>query len=296
MVIAVGEPPRNYIAQVSTAIVMAAGAWIWAIDRVIARLTRTGARPRLARWGLAVVVGLAVCIGISAIGARAWVTRAGSAGNSAIAVKTTVDWLHANVLDGTPIAFGSYLGYEMAYSLVADYPMYQLRHRTATVDPTMPLGFRRAGEAPADDWVAADTAPRNVNEYQAFRAAWVEDLVRRRNIGYWVYSTGVSTSAPEIQAQLTPDHGFDEVASWDFGSGASARHVAIYRVNLDRLGLDRSHLYISPAALHRLVVRLEQDPNASRAAAAALLPRIVVEPPSSTAEADLARLEDLASP
>jgi 4-amino-4-deoxy-L-arabinose transferase-like glycosyltransferase len=296
MVVAVGEPPRNYIAQVSTAIVLAAGAWTWAIALGVSRLTRAGARPRLARWGLPIVVGLAICLGTASLGARAWVTRAGSGESADAAVRTTVQWIRANVPKGTPIAFGSFLSYEMAYSLVADYPTYQVRHRIATVEPTMPVGFRRAGEPPADDWVAADTAPRNVNEFQAFRAAWVEDLVRRWNIGYWVYSTGIETSAPTIRAQLTPEHGFDAVASWDVPARDHVNNVTIYRVNLDRLGLDRAHLYISPEALTRLVDSLERDPEASRAAAAALLPRIVVEPPSSAAAADLARLGDLAAP
>jgi len=294
MVAAVGEPPRNYIAQVATASVMAAGAWIWAIDRGVSRFTRDGSRPRLQRWGLPAVVGLAVCLGAASLGARAWVTRAGSGESADAPVRTTVDWIRANIPVGTPIAFGSFLSYEMAYSLVADYPTFQLRHRIATLDPTTPMGFKVAGEAPADDWVAADTAPRNVNEYQAFRAPWVEGLLRRWKIGYWVYSTGIDTSAPEIRAQLTPEHGFEQVASWEFPARDHVNTVAIYRVNLEKVALDRTHLYISPEALTRLVDGLEKDPAASRAAAAALLPKIVVVPPSSTSAADLARLGKLA--
>ncbi len=279
MVIAVGEPPRNYIAQVSTAVVMAAGAWVWAIDRLVARLTRSGARPGIARWGLVAVVGVAVCIGTGAIGARAWVTRAGSAGNSAAAVRTAVDWLQANVPKGTPVAFGSFLGYEMAYSLVGDYPTYQLRHRIATVDPAMPLGFKRAGEVPADDWVAADTAPRNVNEYQAYRAAWVEDRgAPREDRLLGLRDGGQHLGTHRSRRSSPPSTGSTRSPAGTSGPVGNRRHVSIYKLDLDHLALDRSHLYVSPEALRRLVNRLAEDPATSRAAAAALLPRVVVDP------------------
>lgn len=296
MVVAVGEPPRNYIAQVATAIVLAAGAWVWAIERGITRLTRAGERPRLRRWGLPAVVFLAVCLGTASLGARAWVSRAGSGDAAGDAVKTSVEWLRTNVPPGTPIAFGSFLSYEMAYSLVGDYPTHQLRHRIVTVEPSMPMGFKRARETPADDWVAVDTAPRNVNEYQAFRATWVESLIRRWKIAYWVYATGIDTSAPTIRSQLTPEHGFDQVASWDFPSRNRVNTVTIYRINLDRLGLDRSRMYISPEALVRLVAHLEEDPEGSRVAAANLLSKVIVEPASNDDAALLARLEALATP
>jgi hypothetical protein len=204
--------------------------------------------------------------------------------------------VNANVPDGTPIAFGSFLGYEMAYHLVTDYPTHLVRHRISIVDPKMPMGFAFPGEAPSDDWVAADTAPRNVNEYEAFRAPWVEGLLRRWKIGYWIYTTGIETSAPSILGQLTPDHGFDQVATWTFGTKPRTNTVTIFRVNLERVALDRSRLYISPEALARLVDRLEAAPAASRPAARDLLAKIVVFPPSAVADADIARLAALAGP
>jgi hypothetical protein len=295
MVVAVGEPPRNYIAQVATASVVAAGAWVWAVDRIAARLSRSSAGRRRLAWVVPGMLVLAIVCGTGAVSARAWLTRSSGGALSIPAIRATVDWVRANVPRGTPLAFGSYLSYEMAYQLVSDYPTRQIPARLSMVNPAMPLALTW-GTEPAVDWVAVDTAPRNVNDYMAFRADWVESDLRRFGTRYWIYTTGVSTSSPMIKAQLTPEHGFDVAASWDFRSGDRGVNVTIYRVNLDRVALDRSRLYISPEALARLVNELETTPAASKAAAAALLQRIVVVPPASSAEADLARLRALAQP
>lgn len=296
MVIAVGEPPRNYIAQVATAVALAAGAWTWAIGRVVARFATDGRRPRLARWGMPATAMVAIVLGTSVLGIRTWPTRAGSGDGSSSAVSTTVAWVKANVPAGTPIAFGSFLSYNMAYDLVAEYPLYQLPARIATLDPAQPMGFRRAGDLGASDWVAADIAPRNVNQYETYRATWIENAVRRWNIGYWVYATGIDTASPAILGQLTADHGFDPVVTWTFGPASAPYSVTIFRVDLAHVALDRSHLYVSSEALRRLVTRLAQTPAASRAAAAALVGKIVVVPTSGGAAADLARLKALAGP
>ena len=293
MVAAVGEPPRNYIAQIGTAVAFASVGWAWAAGAVVDAVARRRGRT-FGHRAVVVVAVIAVVAGSLAFAGRAWATRGGSGGTSTQAIQTTVDWIRENVPPGTPIAFGSYLSYEMAYQLVSDYPTYQVRHRIATVDPSLPLGFRRASEEPSDDWVAADTAPRNVNEYQAFRASWIEDLMRRWNIGYWVYTTGVSTSAPSILPQLTPDHGFEQVAGWTFGEGGQERNVAIFKVDPSKVALDREHLYLSADALHRLVNKLETEPEAARPAAASLAQRVVVTDPDATSEADLERLRALA--
>jgi hypothetical protein len=296
MVMSVGEPPRNYIAQVAVAAALAAGAWTWAIGRIVGRLTRGGAHARLARWWMPAIGVIAILLGSAALGGRAWLTREGSSHFSQEAIRTTVDWIRTNVPEGTPIAFGSFLSYEMAYHLVADYPTHQVRHHNAVVKPSMPMGFMFPRAEPADDWVAADTAPRNINEYQAFRAGMVEAALRRFRIGYWVYTTGVETSAPSILPQLTPDHGFDPVAHWTFGSGGRERQVTIFKVDLARAALDRSRLYMSPEALARLVARLEESPEEFRSIAAALLPKIVASPSTDATAADLDRLRALAQP
>ena len=296
MVIAVGEPPRNYIAQLATAVVVGSIGWTWAADRLVARLTRSGRRPQLARYGLAVVVAVVMAAGTMAFGARAWVTRAAGSGASSEATSTAVAWIRANVPAGTPVAFGAYLSYEMADELVPAYPTYQVQAKLSSADPSMPLGLTYGSEAPAADWVAADVAPRNVNQYEAYRAQWIQDELRAHHIGYWVYATGVSTAAPSIVAQLTPEHGFTQVASWSFGPAKSPVRVSVFRVDLANISLDTSHLYMSPDAFDRLVAKLEATPPQSKAAAAALVQRVVVEPASAAGDAAMARLRALAAP
>ena len=47
--------------------------------------------------------------------------------------------------------------------------MSHARHGNVSTSVTAPDGIKRTGELPSDDWLSVDTAPRNVNEFQAFR-------------------------------------------------------------------------------------------------------------------------------
>jgi hypothetical protein len=294
MVIAVGEPPRNYIAQVAVAAALAAGAWVWTLEQLVGWLARHDRLTRVRRWIIPGVVCAALLAGTGAAAARPLFNTPSLIREQA--VDAAVGWIRANVPAGTPIGFGSFLGYEMAYRLVPDYPAFHVRHKTVIADAAAPLGLRRVGERPSSDWVAVDAAPRNVNEFQAFRAAWIESSLERHGIDYWVYTTGEDTAAPAIRAQLTPEHGFEAVAGWDFAARDKSVSTTVYRVDLDRLALDRSRLYISAEALRRLVDHLEKDPGAARAAAAGLVDRVIVEPPDPAAVSDLDRLRALAGP
>jgi hypothetical protein len=181
----------------------------------------------------------------------------------------------------------------MAYQLVPDYRMTQVQAKLSGFDLSMPLGFKW-GSAPADDWVAADIAPRNVNQFEAYRASWVHDELTSNQVAYWIYATGATTSAPSILAQLTPDHGFQEVAQWRFEEVGDPLTVSVFRVDLTTVALDVTKLYISPEALSRVVTRLAADPVAGKPVAAALIERVVVVPDGGSAAGDLARLKALA--
>ena len=294
MVVQVGEPPRNYIAQVATAVVVAAGGCSWALSKIAGRLTEGGRRPAIAKYGVVAVLAVAVVGGTLVIGGRAYLTRSGGGGLSVKSVTTVDTWVRANVPTGTSVAFGSFLGYEMAYGLVGDYELHLVRHKNVIVDPAEPEGFKRVGEPSSSDWVGADTAPRNINEYQAFRAAWVESQIKKWNVQYWVYTTGLNTSAPSILPQLTPDHGFTLVASWDFSTSARSNHIHIFKVDPANVKLDTSKLYVSTDALVRLTAKLAQTPAQSQAAAAALVKVLVVYDPSPEADAAMAQLKMLA--
>jgi len=146
------------------------------------------------------------------------------------------------------------------------------------------------------DSLAVDTAPRNVREFQAYRAAWLTRSLTRLNVGYWVYSTGVPTSAPTILAQLTPDHGFERVAGWSFPvEGAAPIEVAVFRVDLKRLAFDATKLYAAPDALDRMVTLLEEHPEEGSGVAARLAEHVIVVPDGPAAVAALGRLGALAA-
>jgi hypothetical protein len=299
LVIGVGEPPRNYLAQIGVAGALSAAGWLWAAEHIAIRVaSAVRSSPATARG--VVVAGIAVAAliggtGILGIHVRANATTPGGLARSE-AVETAVGWLRANVAPGTTIAFGSFLSYEMAYDLTADYRTVQVRHRISIVDPSTPLGLLRVKEPPADDWIAVDTAPRNVREFQAYRAAWLTRSLTNAGVGYWVYSTGVPTSAPTILAQLTPDHGFERVAGWSFPvAGAPPIEVAVFRVDLGSLAFDTSKLYAAPDALDRMVTLLEEHPEEGRGVATRLAGRVVVVPDGPAAAAAFARLQALAA-
>jgi 4-amino-4-deoxy-L-arabinose transferase-like glycosyltransferase len=293
MVIAVGEPPRNYIAQVAIAVVAAAGGWAWAAARAVRRAT-AGRGPAIARRASVALAVVAVTLGSGATAVRAWDTREGSGATTPQAVDTTVAWIRAHVPRGTTVAFGAYLSFSLADRLVPDYRLVQLQARLTTADPTYPEAFRYGKEAPSTDWVAADTAPRNVNQYEAFRASWIADEVANDDITTWVYATGADTAAPSILGQLTPDHGFSTEASWTFGSGKDAIQITVFAVDPAAIRLDPGELFISPAALQRVTTKLATQPVQAKPAAGLLLDRVEVIPSSPAADASLGQLRALA--
>ena len=357
LVIAVGEPPRNYLAQIAIAAALAAIGSVWAVDRLLhvrrPRLTvpagavlglgaaitllelvvgsvslvsRTsiavglaglaagafvGAVPELAsrrprirgaslRLATAVVLGAVGLVAASgALASHALTARPNATGPARDAAVSTVSaWLRANVPPDQTVAFGSFLGYDMALGLEGRNRTVQVRHRLSVASISAPEAMLRTGEPPADDWIAIDIAPRNVSQFQAYRAAWLTQQLPAQHVAFWVYSIGISTSAPSILPALTPDHGFDQLAHWTFPVGGTAPPLETYvfAVHTDRLSFDTSKLYIAPDALARLVTLFETNPSAAAPTARRLLDRIVIVPDDPTAGGSLARLRAIAGP
>jgi len=123
---------------------------------------------------VATILVLSLGIASAALGVevlRARPTASGPARNAAI---TTVDeWVRDHAPTGSHLAFGSFLGYEMALTLSDSYRVSHARHGNVAASLSAPDGIKRTGELPSDDWLAIDTAPRNVNEFQAFRGGWL---------------------------------------------------------------------------------------------------------------------------
>jgi hypothetical protein len=298
LVIGVGEPPRNYLAQIGIMGALSAAGWLWIAELAAERLAIVIGRPAATARGAIVAAAIAATLigggGLLALHVRANATTPGGVARGD-AVQNAVDWLRANVAPGSTIAFGSFLSYEMSYGLTAEYRTVQVRHRISIVDPTTPLGLLLVKDPPGDDWIAVDTAPRNVREFQAYRATWLTSSLTSKNVAYWVYATGVPTSAPTILNQLTPAHGFERVAGWSFPvRDEPAIEVAIFRVDLGRLSFDTTTLYAAPDALDRMVTLLDEHPEEGRGVAARLIERVVVVPDGPAAVAARARLDALA--
>ena len=349
-VVGVGEPPRNYLAQVALAAPLMAIGWIWAVEWFLGErrawitvplATAGGAvvagfiawrlrldplplvvlaggltgfvigwiptlGPRVARDGwswsrpvtVATILVLSLGIASAVLGVevlRARPTASGPARNAAI---TTVDeWVREHVPAGSHLAFGSFLGYEMALTLSDSYEVSSARHGNVAASVSAPDGIKRTGELPSDDWLAIDTAPRNVNEFQAFRGGWlVRDLVTN-GADYWIYTIGTATAPEAVLAAATPEHGLEQVAHLTFPIQETGRDIEsyIFKVDPGRVAFDPNVMYISPDALDRMLEVLERDPAAARELAARLEPQVRIVPASPRDGELMERLRRLAT-
>ena len=83
-----------------------------------------------------------------------------------------------------------------------------------------------------------------------------------------MYTTGIDTSSPTIEAALTTATGFTKVAEWTFPvAGNPPLHTSIYRIDAADMSFNTSRLVMAPDALARLVVLLGADGAAGTAAA-----------------------------
>lgn len=345
LVISVGEPPRNYLANIAIVTVLAAAGWVWALQRLlgakrpsvlIAGAALVGAGGGLVLAGLvsahperltalgaiagagaaAVVVGLdrarrpvrllvlpavvvAVLVGGSAtllVHSQKTLHPAGGEARS-LAVDAEASWIRANVAPGTRIAYGSFLGYEAAYPLAGQYLATQVPARLSISNASAPDGLEWGGDLSGDDWVAVDIAPRNVSQFEGFRAAWIKASFVHTGAAYWVYSTGIDTSSPSLEGALAGATGFTKVAQWTFPvAGTTPLAATIYRVDAAQISFPPGRLVIAPEALSRLVGLLSADGPAGQAAAVRLSAEVQVEPAGPPATAALAALRQLAGP
>jgi 4-amino-4-deoxy-L-arabinose transferase-like glycosyltransferase len=349
-VVGVGEPPRNYLAQIALAAPLMGIGWIWAVEWFLGErrawitvplATAAGAvvgalvawrlrvdpavlvvlagaltgfvvgwiptlGPRVARDGwswsrpvtTATILVLSLGIVSAALGVetlRARPTASGPARDAAIS--TVDDWVRQHVPAGSHLAFGSFLGYEMALTLSDAYRVSHARHGNVSASVTAPDGIKRTGEQPSADWLAIDTAPRNVNEFQAFRGGWlVRDLVTG-GADYWIYTIGTATAPEAVLAAATPEHGFEQVAHFTFPIQATGRDIETYvfKVDRSRVAFDPNVMYLSADALARMLEILERDPAAARALAARLEQQVVIVPASAEDGFLMERLHRLAT-
>ena len=299
LVIAVGEPPRNYLAQIGVLAALSAAGWLW-VATLVARLMSPKDPQRFTAGMTTSLLAASFAVATLLLASHSLDYRA-SARDSVLqsAVATAADWIEANVAPGSTIGFGSFLGYETAVELPArDFSMVQLHQSLAVVDPAAPLALAALRAPPIDDWIAIENSRRET-EFYVFRARTFAEQVRRSGISLYVYQTGPITSVPALLGVLVPEHGFTEIASWSYppivGSGSTTTVTThIFAVDQARVGFDGSPMYATADALDRLVGVLERASDTSPTTASNLLESITMWPPSSPPAELLARLQALA--
>jgi hypothetical protein len=293
LVVEVGEPPRNYLAQVGILACLAAAGWLWAGEALLRRVSpRIPARASAAAVPIAIVAILIAASSVLAYHALTFRESKSGAARQA-AIDTTVDWVRTHATPGETVAIGSFLSYEISLGLRGTNPTAQVRHQQVVGDPSARDGIRVSGQPPRDDWIAMDVAPRNVNEFEAFSAAELAKDLRESGAGLYVYATEAATSAPEVVHALDGAPGVTEVASWTFPAPSIPVGIHIYRIDPAALNFPTDRLHVSPEALERLVGELEAAGDTGRATAAALSEEVVVTPATPATDALIARLRAL---
>lgn len=289
LVAGVGETPRHYIVEVGLGAALGAAGWAWAILAVARRLANASFR----RWST-VLVGSLVVVFVAATGTLAVHARAAYLERDRLeeaAAASVRAWLRANTHDGDSVAFGPYLGYEIALDLPPGIRAVGIRPQLMTVDPTAPLGLRTGADRPSDV-ITLDLAAGKENQFDAYTAGQLERSVAAGSVDYLVYPISEAHSAAEVLDVLTPEAGAQLVGSWKQAGRGDTIDVLIYRLGPNGLHPDPSRLIAAPAALDRLTAHLETRPAAAGGAAAGLLDRIVTTDP--LLDPIVARLEQLA--
>ena len=209
------------------------------------------------------------------------------------AVEMVAAWARETIEPGSTIAFGSYLGYEMALPLRKDFRVRLVRHVLAVEEVEAPDGVTRFGHPWVDDWVSIDIAPKNINEFQAFSASLFIEQLRKSKVDYWVYSTGTTTAANTIIPALEGAIGFEQVAHWSFPRRAGDPiDTYAYRLDLDRLAIDTERIHMAPDALQRMVNLVES--TGATDLARRLAAQVEAEPSSPETDGLIARLRQIA--
>jgi hypothetical protein len=294
LVVEVGEPPRNYLAQIGILAGLAAAGWLWAGEWTLSRVTdRLPRRAATAAVPIAIAVVLVASTAVLAQHALTFRESKSGAARQA-AIEATVDWIKTNATPGETVAIGSFLSYEISLGLRGANPTRQVRHQQVVGDPTAPDGVRVSGQPPRDDWIAIDVAPRNVNEFEAFSAAELAKDLRESGATLYVYATEAATSAPEAVNALDGAPGVTEVMTRSWPTPTIPVGIHVYRIDPAALDFPSDAVHVSPEALERLVGQLEAAGEAGRDTAAGLADNVVVTPASPATDALLARLRSIA--
>ena len=259
-------------------------------------LVRRPSDERVTRNGPLGIAAAVILVALAVAGVT--LVRSASVADTtkAEAVRSASDWVRANVAPGSTVGFGPILGYETAITLQGDYPAIKMgESQGLQIDPAAPLGIRRIGDPPADDWIALTAAPRVVSSIYGYRAGPLAATIRDRGIRVWIQNSLSGTDNPTtIDDALRGASGVSAAAHWDRPFGATGLDTTVFTIDPGQLAFGRP-LTVGVTALERIVAALEKDPVDGPKTAAAILERVVVEPGGAAADAVLQRLRTVAT-
>jgi hypothetical protein len=288
---------RRALVALALVAVAVAALWIgtWTPPRRRWLSPSRWARPTWPRSLIGAVLVLAVLSGAAVQVASASVPKVQIPRDAtrAIAVNKVVDWVRANVPQGSTVAFGSQLSLETTLPLRRDYQTVPITEDIGiVVDPTAPLGIRVESDPQYGDWIALRASPYDVHLFYGYRAGSVVSRVRKLGVGYWVQTVD-QPDTPIIEA-LRVASGVTLAAHWVTTTNALRLETSIYRIDPGRLAFP-DRVVVSQDALARIIEALQRSPSAS-VAAANLLARVTVIPDDAQAASLMQQLRRVAAP
>lgn len=274
LVVAVGETPRHYVAQVAILVALGAVGWASLLDRLAGRVRATrGPAARVARWIVPVsLVGAVVASGLLV----GWAVRRDlqpermEADDARSAALTAVgDWVAANLRPGETVVMGSVLNYPLSTVVPQGTRTRILREdQNVHARPDAALGVGRAGRPPQGDWVVLMADPHDDTSFYGYQRSAIVDGLRAIEGDIWIEGSVVDRgSRAPILAALDDATGLDPVESWSFPYRDREIQVTAYRVDAEALGWAGDAVYLDGATLGRLVEALEASPGAAAEAA-----------------------------
>ena len=283
VVIAIGEPPRHYIAQLTILVAAGAIGWLALLEGVRDALERrTGALGRSARWVVPLaLVGSVLLAGSSIVRSSIRDVRDVdlSAESRASAVAAVGDWMAGALRAGDTVALGSTLRYEIGTRIPAQVHARVVRQYVQVVHrPGFPLAIGLPDGPPADDWIALSRDPNDVDSFNGYRRGTTSSQLLEEGIDLWI-DGGLGQAGVElpIEAALAGASGLTLLESWAWPyPGGRELRLAAYAVDVAELSWTSRSLYLDGPTLERLIQGLEGDPVQDAGAARAILERIVL--------------------
>ena len=259
LVLAIGEAPRHYLANIAVLVALAAAGWLHGLDRArvdrrwavaIGALIVVGVVIALRTPGTPIRVGVVVAVVLALV--AAWLTSrdatrtvaaglvtllfAGSILYVSGAVAKPLDaerareqavndvsaWINANVPAGDTVVLSPFLAYEIALQIREEHPPLRIRPAVAVVDAEAPMGLRYYGKRPVEVPLAIDTALRNVDQLDVYGAELLDPLMAEHRPTMWIDAAFLSPGEgpTSTTAMLGSAAGIQNAHQWTYHAPA----------------------------------------------------------------------------